>query len=217
MPYLAADRRYRSAERSVHLIATMTPLGTSVTDRDTSSPKYTQALARVNTSAHHLENGKIRRHGGKHLGTPCPPDCSTVTRSTPTAASRRTALSTTSCTRWSRPLPSSVSPMYMPGRLRTPSSPLEDADLSATFTSPVPHRYVAHGSLLKFDPTRADRLCSEGPGVTRTPRHRSYRPLRLPWRMPAQTSVPLVFGFRCPHRAHGYPRLLFLEARRTFL
>jgi len=26
--------------------------------------------------------------------------------------------------------------------------------------------------------------------------------------MPAQTLVSLVFGLRCPHRAHGYPRLL---------
>jgi len=25
--------------------------------------------------------------------------------------------------------------------------------------------------------------------------------------MPAQTLVSLVFGLRCPHRAHGYPRL----------
>jgi hypothetical protein len=32
-------------------------------------------------------------------------------------------LSTTSNTRWCRPVPSDVSPMYMPGRLRTASSP----------------------------------------------------------------------------------------------
>jgi hypothetical protein len=32
-------------------------------------------------------------------------------------------LSTTSKTRWCRPVPSEVSPMYMPGRLRTASSP----------------------------------------------------------------------------------------------
>jgi hypothetical protein len=32
-------------------------------------------------------------------------------------------LSTTSNTRWCRPVPSEVSPMYMPGRLRTASSP----------------------------------------------------------------------------------------------
>ena len=42
-------------------------------------------------------------------------------------------------------------------------------------------------------------------------------PLRLPRRMPAQTLVSLVFGLRCPHRAHGYPRLLghLLRARRV--
>ena len=33
------------------------------------------------------------------------------------------ALSTTSWTMWCRPEPSSVSPMYMPGRLRTASRP----------------------------------------------------------------------------------------------
>jgi hypothetical protein len=35
--------------------------------------------------------------------------------------------------------------------------------------------------------------------------------------MPAQTLVSLVFGLRCPHRAHGYPRLLghLLRARRV--
>jgi len=32
-------------------------------------------------------------------------------------------LSTTSNTRWCRPVPSLVSPMYMPGRLRTASRP----------------------------------------------------------------------------------------------
>ena len=34
------------------------------------------------------------------------------------------ALSTTSNTMWCKPVPSDVSPMYMPGRLRTASSPL---------------------------------------------------------------------------------------------
>src|SRR5216683_6770885 len=34
------------------------------------------------------------------------------------------ALSTTSYTMWCRPEPSSVSPIYMPGRLRTASRPL---------------------------------------------------------------------------------------------
>jgi hypothetical protein len=49
------------------------------------------------------------------------------------------------------------------------------------------------------------------------PRRRSFSALRLPRRMPAQTLVSLVFGLRCPHRAHGYPRLLghLLRARRV--
>ncbi len=49
------------------------------------------------------------------------------------------------------------------------------------------------------------------------PRRRSYSALRLPRRMPAQTLVSLVFGLRCPHRAHGYPRLLghLLRTRRV--
>src|SRR3990167_799621 len=34
-------------------------------------------------------------------------------------------LSTTSNTMWCRPLPSSVSPMYIPGRLRTASNPFK--------------------------------------------------------------------------------------------
>lgn len=42
-------------------------------------------------------------------------------------------------------------------------------------------------------------------------------PLRLPRRIPAQTLVSLVFGLRCPHRAHGSPRFLGhpLRTRRT--
>src|SRR5512133_3034670 len=44
-------------------------------------------------------------------------------------------LSTTSNTRWCRPVPSEVSPMYMPGRLRTASRPsriwMDDAPYAA--------------------------------------------------------------------------------------
>ncbi|CFN63682.1 Uncharacterised protein [Bordetella pertussis] len=40
------------------------------------------------------------------------------------ASASSIALSTTSNTMWCKPVPSEVSPMYMPGRLRTASSPL---------------------------------------------------------------------------------------------
>src|SRR5215216_402496 len=40
------------------------------------------------------------------------------------ASASSMALSTTSNTMWCRPVPSEVSPMYMPGRLRTASRPL---------------------------------------------------------------------------------------------
>jgi len=40
------------------------------------------------------------------------------------ASASSTALSTTSNTMWCRPVPSEVSPMYIPGRLRTASRPL---------------------------------------------------------------------------------------------
>src|SRR5215469_16828806 len=44
------------------------------------------------------------------------------------------ALSTTSCTMWCRPEPSSVSPIYMPGRLRTASRPFSTLMLSAPYS-----------------------------------------------------------------------------------
>ncbi len=47
----------------------------------------------------------------------------TVTRSAWPASASSMALSTTSYTMWWRPEPSSVSPIYMPGRLRTASRP----------------------------------------------------------------------------------------------
>ncbi|MNC98880.1 hypothetical protein D3C83_169760 [compost metagenome] len=40
------------------------------------------------------------------------------------ASASSIALSTTSNTMWCNPVPSLVSPMYMPGRLRTASRPL---------------------------------------------------------------------------------------------
>src|SRR5258707_11387567 len=47
----------------------------------------------------------------------------TVTRSAWPASASSMALSTTSYTMWCKPEPSSVSPIYMPGRLRTASRP----------------------------------------------------------------------------------------------
>ena len=48
----------------------------------------------------------------------------TVTSVAWPASASSMALSTTSYTMWCRPEPSSVSPIYMPGRLRTASRPL---------------------------------------------------------------------------------------------
>src|SRR5471032_207722 len=39
---------------------------------------------------------------------------------------------------WCRPVPSSVSPMYMPGRLRTASRPRSTLIESASYSSPLP-------------------------------------------------------------------------------
>jgi hypothetical protein len=47
----------------------------------------------------------------------------TTTSSACPASASSMALSTTSNTMWCRPVPSCTSPMYMPGRLRTASSP----------------------------------------------------------------------------------------------
>src|SRR6478672_11654353 len=46
------------------------------------------------------------------------------------------ALSTTSKTMWWSPVPSDVSPMYMPGRLRTASRPLRILMLEESYSSP---------------------------------------------------------------------------------
>src|SRR5512134_3151605 len=56
------------------------------------------------------------------------------------ASASSTALSTTSNTMWCSPVPSWVSPMYMPGRLRTASRPFSILMLSAVYSplSPLP-------------------------------------------------------------------------------
>src|SRR3954469_21810901 len=63
---------------------------------------------------------------------------STISSQYPARASS-TALSTTSNTMWCRPVPSEVSPMYIPGRLRTASSPFR------TLIESEPYSEVASG------------------------------------------------------------------------
>src|ERR1700690_3051342 len=58
----------------------------------------------------------------------------TTTRSQRPARAPSIALSPTSNTMWCRPLPSSVSPMYMPGRLRTASRPFKTLILLESYT-----------------------------------------------------------------------------------
>src|SRR5262249_21244893 len=49
-----------------------------------------------------------------------------------------TELSTTSYTIWCSPVPSSVSPMYIPGRFRTASSPFRTVIFSAVYSPAAP-------------------------------------------------------------------------------
>ena len=51
------------------------------------------------------------------------------------ASASSMALSTTSNTMWCRPVPSDVSPMYMPGRLRTASRPLRILMLDESYSA----------------------------------------------------------------------------------
>src|SRR5580765_5160363 len=70
----------------------------------------------------------------------------TISSQNPARASS-TALSTTSNTMWCRPVPSEVSPMYIPGRLRTASRPFrtliasEPLPLPSDIASLDPHRH----------------------------------------------------------------------------
>ena len=59
----------------------------------------------------------------------------TVTRSAWPARASSMALSTTSYTMWCSPEPSSVSPIYMPGRLRTASRPFNTRIDSAPYSA----------------------------------------------------------------------------------
>src|SRR5262249_32801247 len=71
------------------------------------------------------------------------------------ASASSTELSTTSNTMWCRPVPSEVSPMYMPGRLRTPSRPLTILMASVPYAS---GRFPFSGASLSAtsDPHRHD-------------------------------------------------------------
>src|SRR5688572_9691460 len=92
----------------------------------------------------------------------------TISSQKPASASS-TALSTTSNTMWCRPVPSEVSPMYIPGRLRTASRPFrtliasEPYSCSASLNSD-PHRHdnvfeVSFGGIAN---ERARRRVAEG-------------------------------------------------------
>src|SRR3990172_7910217 len=72
----------------------------------------------------------------------------TVISSQKSASASSTELSTTSNTMWCRPVPSEVSPMYMPGRLRTASRPLSTLMLLSSY-SPLP---TCCGFVLSFIP-----------------------------------------------------------------
>src|SRR5690606_25094259 len=83
------------------------------------------------------------------------------TRSQCPASASSMALSETSNTMWCRPEPSSVSPMYMPGRLRTASRPLRTLMESAPYS---PLRGV-----LSVGSAMADHIGSGGSDPKLTP------------------------------------------------
>src|SRR5678815_2784776 len=69
------------------------------------------------------------------------------------ASASSIALSTTSNTMWCRPVPSDVSPMYMPGRLRTASSPLRILMLVESYSAamrPLELVFSCSGSVAKM-------------------------------------------------------------------
>src|SRR5204862_7579626 len=71
----------------------------------------------------------------------------TISSQKPASASS-TELSTTSNTMWCRPVPSEVSPMYMPGRLRTASRPFR------TLIASEPYSFGGLRFAAKSDPHR---------------------------------------------------------------
>ena len=68
------------------------------------------------------------------------------------ASASSIALSTTSNTMWCSPVPSDVSPMYMPGRLRTASRPLRILMLEESYSAGLrPFSGCGCGSGCQFD------------------------------------------------------------------
>src|SRR3954466_712008 len=78
----------------------------------------------------------------------------TISSQKPASASS-TELSTTSNTMWCRPVPSEVSPIYMPGRLRTASRPFRTLIASEPY-SPAPGCCLSLSATL--DPHRHDHV-----------------------------------------------------------
>src|SRR6185369_1796252 len=78
----------------------------------------------------------------------------TISSQNPASASS-TALSTTSNTRWCSPVPSAVSPMYMPGRLRTASRPFR------TLIESDPYSEVTSGLALPSGLPESGFSCSD--------------------------------------------------------
>src|SRR6185295_4147968 len=77
------------------------------------------------------------------------------------ASASSTALSTTSNTMWCMPVPSEVSPMYMPGRLRTASRPFRTLMLSESYSFASGACFSASPTL---DPHRHDDVLEFGLG-----------------------------------------------------
>src|SRR5258706_9525323 len=69
------------------------------------------------------------------------------------ASASSIALSTTSKTIWCRPVPSAVSPIYMPGRLRTASRPLRILMLDESYSADMrPLEFTCSGSVANSVP-----------------------------------------------------------------
>src|SRR5690349_20493447 len=96
--------------------------------------------------------------------------CTVTTISSQKAAkASSTELSTTSNTMWCKPVPSDVSPMYMPGRLRTASRPFRTLMASEPYSlgfaaKSDPHRHddVLEALLARIADQRARRGIAEG-------------------------------------------------------
>src|SRR5262249_14205074 len=93
--------------------------------------------------------------------------CTTTLMSSQKPASASSIeLSRTSNTMWCRPVPSDVSPMYMPGRLRTASRPFSTLMLLESYSSPLPM-----GFALLLELFGMIMLCKEASGLLDRVRH----------------------------------------------